>query len=145
MLHATTLLGEREKVTTTSWLVAGSINRKTKIMTIQESTDAAVADKEHIAGSISSQDVFDLTNNAQLGIKKPVADRSFSCIASRTSTSTFNFAAIISAVSIAFLSPLEMICVVPESRPVLAIASVRALPTSLRPQDGTGMTGSIFT
>jgi hypothetical protein len=70
MLHATTILGEREKVTTTSWLVAGSINRKTGIMTIQESTDAAVADKEHIAGSISSQDVFDRTNNAQLGINR---------------------------------------------------------------------------
>jgi hypothetical protein len=70
MLHATTLLGEREKVTTTSWLVAGSINRKTRIMTIRESADAAVSDKEHIAGSISSQDVFDLTDNAQLGINR---------------------------------------------------------------------------
>jgi len=70
MLHTTTILGEREKVTTTSWLVAGSINRKTRIMTIQESTDPAVADKEHIAGSISSQDVFDLTNNAPLGINR---------------------------------------------------------------------------
>lgn len=70
MLNATAILGEREKVTTAGWLVIGSINRKTRIMTIQEGTNATVADKEHIARSISGQDLFDLANNAQLGINR---------------------------------------------------------------------------
>jgi hypothetical protein len=70
MLHATAISGEREKVTTASWLIMGSINRKTRIMTIQESPNATVADEEHIARSISSQDLFDLANNARLGINR---------------------------------------------------------------------------
>jgi hypothetical protein len=70
MLNATAILGEREKVTTAGWLVIGSINRKTRIMTIQEGTNATVADKEHIARSISGQDLLDPANNAQLGINR---------------------------------------------------------------------------
>src|SRR5712692_2590562 len=72
MLHATAILGEREEATTASGLVMGSIDRKPGIMTIQESTNATVADKEHVARSISSQDVFDLANNARLGINRPL-------------------------------------------------------------------------
>lgn len=45
--------------------------------------------------------------------KKPVADQSFSFIASPTSTVKFKFRPMISAVSIAFRAPLEMVCVVP--------------------------------
>jgi hypothetical protein len=70
MLNATAILGEREKVTTPGWLVIGSINRKTRIMTIQEGTNATVADKEHVARSVSGQDLFDLANNAHLGINR---------------------------------------------------------------------------
>jgi hypothetical protein len=70
MLHATAILAEREKATAASWLVMGSINRKTGIMTIQERTNATVADKEDIARSIAGQDVLDLANNAQLGIDR---------------------------------------------------------------------------
>jgi|SRR6516162_696697 len=68
MLHATVVLGEREKVTAASRLVIGSINCKTRIVAIQQSANATVADKEHIARSISSQDVLDLADYTQLGI-----------------------------------------------------------------------------
>src|SRR5258707_8284186 len=70
MVDRTAVAGEREKATAASWLVRGSVNRKTSIMPIQESTDAAVTDKKHIARSLSSQDVFDLANNAQLRINR---------------------------------------------------------------------------
>ena len=72
MLHATAILAEREKATTAGWLVMGSIDRKPGIMTIQESPNAAVANKEHVARSFSRQDVFDLANNARLGIDRPL-------------------------------------------------------------------------
>jgi hypothetical protein len=68
MLHAAAILGEGEKVTAATRLVIGSFNRKTRIMATQKSTNTTVADKEHIARSISSQDMFDLADNAQLGI-----------------------------------------------------------------------------
>jgi len=70
MLHATVILRQSEKMAAPGGLVIGSINRKTRIMTIQESTNATVADKEDIAGSISRQDVLDLAHNAQLGINR---------------------------------------------------------------------------
>ena len=71
MLDATAILGEREEVTTTAGrLVMGSLNRKSAIMTIQECTNTPVTDKKHIARSVSGQDVFDLANNAQLGIDR---------------------------------------------------------------------------
>jgi hypothetical protein len=70
MLDATAVPGEREKATTAGWLVMGSINRKTGIMTIQERPNAAVTDKQHIARSISRQDVFDLANDARLRIDR---------------------------------------------------------------------------
>src|SRR5882724_7196839 len=72
MLDTTPVPGEREKVTAAGWLVMGSLNRKPGIVTIQESTDAAVTDEKHIARSVSSQDVFDLANNAQLRINRPL-------------------------------------------------------------------------
>ena len=72
MLDTTAVPGEREKATAAGWLVMDSVNRKPGIVTIQESTDAAVTDKKHIARSVSSQDVFDLANNAQLRINRPL-------------------------------------------------------------------------
>lgn len=72
MLDTTAVPGEREKATTASWLVMGSVDRKPGIVTIQKSTDAAVTDKKHIARSLSSQDVFDLANNAPLRINRPL-------------------------------------------------------------------------
>jgi len=72
MLDTTAVPGEREKVTAAGWLVMGSLNRKPGIVTIQESTDAAVTNKKHIARSVSSQNVFDLANNAQLRINRPL-------------------------------------------------------------------------
>jgi hypothetical protein len=42
--------------------------REAAIMTEQKSADCAVADEEHVARSISSQDVFDLADDAQLCI-----------------------------------------------------------------------------
>ena len=71
MLHATAILGERKEVTATAgWLVMSSINRKTGIMAIQQRPDATVAYKQHIAWSLSRQDVFDLANDARLGIDR---------------------------------------------------------------------------
>ena len=57
----------------------------------------------------------------------------------------FIWPATISAVSIAFRSPLAMIWVVPESRPASAKAIARALPAALNPHEGTGTDGSIAT
>jgi hypothetical protein len=56
---------------------------------------------------------LDWKHSHLLGGKKPVADQSFSFIASPTSTVKFKFRPMISAVSIAFRAPLEMVCVVP--------------------------------
>src|SRR5450755_3781627 len=72
MLDATSIPGEREKGTTAGRLIMGSLNRKTGIMTIQQRANATVADKQHIARSISRQDVLDLANNAQLRIDRPL-------------------------------------------------------------------------
>jgi len=68
--HATTVRGEGEKVTTASRLVMDSIDRKTTIVAIQERTNATVTDEEHIARPVASQDLFDLADNAQLGINR---------------------------------------------------------------------------
>jgi hypothetical protein len=51
----------------------------------------------------------------------------------------------IPAVSIAFRSPLQTICVVPASDPAFASVCVRVLPSSLKPYDGTGTAGSMLT
>src|SRR5437868_14383583 len=72
MLNTTAVPGEREKATAASRLVMGSVDRKPGIVTIQESADAAVTDKKHIARSVSSQNLFDLANNAQLRIYRPL-------------------------------------------------------------------------
>lgn len=76
MLHATTVLGKGEKMTTAGGLVMGSIDRKTTTMTVQERTDATVADEEYVARKLASQDEFDFTDNAQLGINRslPASD-----------------------------------------------------------------------
>jgi hypothetical protein len=54
MKHASPVFDESEVVTATSGLVMGSINPETRIMTEQKGTDCAVANEEHVAGSISS-------------------------------------------------------------------------------------------
>jgi len=68
MQHAAALLGKCEAVSAAGRLVIDSINRKSGIVTEQKSTDRPVADEEDVARSVSSQDVFNLLNNAQLGI-----------------------------------------------------------------------------
>jgi hypothetical protein len=139
--------------------------------TIQESTNATVADKEDIAGSISDQDVLALAHNAQLGINRSLPTSNagvglreklisyrlklvmYQEARRRSIVLMHRFTNLYVGVQfcgnnldcldrLAFRSLLETICVVPESGPVLATASVRALLTSLRPQDGTGMAGS---
>lgn len=63
----------------------------------------------------------------------------------RISNAMFMLLAMISAVSIAFRSPLAMIWVVSESRLASARAIARALPMALKPHEGTGTDGSIAT
>jgi hypothetical protein len=60
-----TLPGEREAVISADRLIMGSIDRKTETVTEQKSPDGAVADKQHIARAIASQDIFDLADHAQ--------------------------------------------------------------------------------
>ena len=64
MQHAQSFLDEREVIAAAVRLIMGSINRETRIVTEQQSTDGAMADEENVAVSISSQDVFDLVHNA---------------------------------------------------------------------------------
>ena len=68
MQHPTIPFGECKAVTAAGGLVVSSINRNTGIMTEQKRANGTVANEDHIAGSVSGQDVFDLPNNAQLGI-----------------------------------------------------------------------------
>ena len=51
-------------MTAAGGLVMGSINYETGIMTEQKSTNCAVADEKHVARSIPSEDMFDLSNDA---------------------------------------------------------------------------------
>jgi len=68
MYHATPILDERETVTAASRLIMGPINRNASIVAEQQGANRTVADEEHVACSITCQDVFDLTDDAQLGI-----------------------------------------------------------------------------
>src|SRR4051812_42132009 len=79
MQHATAILGEGEEAATARGLVMGAIDRQTSIMTIQERADAAVADKQYIPRSLSRQHVFDLANDARLGVDRalPAATADF--------------------------------------------------------------------
>lgn len=70
MQHATAMRAEREEATTASELVMGAINLQTGIMAVQESTNAAVADKEHVARRVARQHVFNLADNAQLRVNR---------------------------------------------------------------------------
>jgi len=70
MLHATALPREREEAATASRLIMGSVDRNTRIITIQQGADATVADEEDIARFISSQDAFDLADDARLGVNR---------------------------------------------------------------------------
>src|SRR5215471_17491821 len=70
MQHATALRDECEAATAASRLIMGAINRQAGVMAVQESTNAAVADKEHIARSVARQHVLDLADNAQLGVNR---------------------------------------------------------------------------
>src|SRR5262249_1770705 len=72
MLHPAALLGEFEEVAAASRLVIGSVDRYTRIVTIQQGADAAMADEEDIARFISGQDVFDLADDARLGVDRPL-------------------------------------------------------------------------
>jgi len=72
MLHAALLSGECEEAATASGLVMSSVDRNTRIETIQQSADAAMADEEDVARLISSQNVFDLLDDARLGINRPL-------------------------------------------------------------------------
>jgi hypothetical protein len=54
MQHASPVFDEREVVTAVGGLIKGSIDREARIMTEQKGTDGAMADEEHVAGSISS-------------------------------------------------------------------------------------------
>jgi hypothetical protein len=71
MQHAAPLPGEREAVISADRLIMGSIDRKIETVTEQKIPDGAVADKQHIARAIASQDMFDLADDAQLGIDGP--------------------------------------------------------------------------
>jgi hypothetical protein len=64
MQHATPVFDERETVTPASRLIMGTINRNTSIVAEQKGADDAVAYEKHIACSITSQDVFNLTDDA---------------------------------------------------------------------------------
>src|SRR4051794_40120331 len=70
MLHATLLSGECEEAAAASGLVISPVDRNTRIVTVQQGADAAMADEEDIARLISSQDVFDLPDDARLGINR---------------------------------------------------------------------------
>src|SRR5947209_13530767 len=70
MQHATAMRAERKVATTTSGLVMRAINRQTGIMAIQESTNATVAEKEHVARRVARKHVLDLADNAQLGVNR---------------------------------------------------------------------------
>jgi hypothetical protein len=68
MQHATPVLDEREEVTAASGVIVSPLNCNAGIVTEQKGADRALADEKHIARSVSGQDVFDLANDARLGI-----------------------------------------------------------------------------
>src|SRR5689334_5264331 len=70
MQHATRVRGEREEATAASELVVGTINRQTRVMAIQESTNATMADKKHVARRVAGQHMLDLTDDAPLGVER---------------------------------------------------------------------------
>lgn len=72
MQNATTLLEEREEVSTAARLIMNSINRQTRIVTKQQGADRTMTDKEHVPRSIASQDVLDLANDARLRVDRPL-------------------------------------------------------------------------
>ncbi|MEY9359074.1 hypothetical protein ABH994_001795 [Bradyrhizobium yuanmingense] len=172
MQDAPPLPCERKAVAAAGGLIVDAGDGMARNVAEQQRADCAVADEQDVAGTMSRQHSLSLAHDPRLcirgtlpaahaemrrgeelvgdgfnsaGFRKPVAERSFSCMASRISIMSPSRAATISAVSIAFRSPLETICVVLASQPAFAKASVRARPTGLRPHCGTGTSGSICT
>src|SRR3954454_17845530 len=72
MLHAALLSGECEEAATASGLLMSSVDRNTRIETIEQNADTAMTDEEDVARLISSQNVFDLLDEARLGINRPL-------------------------------------------------------------------------
>src|SRR5689334_6666990 len=72
MLQPPVLLGEREEAAATGRLIIGSIDRYTRIVTIQQSADATMTDEEDVTRLISSQDLFDLADDARLRVNRPL-------------------------------------------------------------------------
>ena len=86
MQHPPPVLEEGEIVTAASGLIVGPVDREARTVAEQKGADGAVADKEHVAGAIPPQDVFDLADDAQLGIDgalpSPDADKGFGLMSS---------------------------------------------------------------
>ena len=70
MKNATTFLEECEEVTAAGRLIMSSIDRKARIVTKQQRANCTVTDKEHVSRTISSHDLLDLPDNAQLGVNR---------------------------------------------------------------------------
>jgi hypothetical protein len=68
MQYASSVLDESEIMTAASRLIMGSIDREIRIVTEQKSADGTMANEQNIARLISSQDVFDLADDALLSI-----------------------------------------------------------------------------
>src|SRR2546423_1366633 len=88
MLHVAVLLGKCKEAAAAGRLVIGPVDRNTRIVAVQQGADATMADEEDLARFIASQDMFDLADDARLGVdrtlpapnadlglgKKPVGD-----------------------------------------------------------------------
>ena len=72
MQDASPILDQREAVAAAGGLIMGPINRQAGIVTEQKGADGAVADEQYVTRSISGQHAFDLADDAQLGIDRPL-------------------------------------------------------------------------
>jgi hypothetical protein len=72
MQDASPILDQREVVAAARGLIMGPIDREAGIVTEQKGTDSAVADEQYVTRSISGQHAFDLADDAQLGIDRPL-------------------------------------------------------------------------
>jgi hypothetical protein len=63
MQHETQTFGESEAVAASAGLIKGSINGACCIVAIQKRAYCTMTDKEHVAYSITSEDVFDLADD----------------------------------------------------------------------------------
>ena len=163
---------ERKVIAAAGRLIVRPADRDFAVVAEQQSADGPMADDEHVAAWCPIQNRLHPPHDPRLGIdgrlpaahacpgvakkastttsnsaagRKPVAERSFSCMASLTSMLRPRAAPRISAVSMALRSALAMICDVPDSHPAAASAVTRSRPTALKDHSGTGMVGSIST